>query len=468
MNPYSRLIPRLNGAEIERRFDYYLGLVKKGVAGFIIFGGELETVREGIKQLQNASTNPLIISSDLEQGLGQQIKGGTIFPPAMAIASALKGLDKEQSAELLRQLYAAFALEAKYAGINTIFAPVLDINTNPANPIIATRAFGEDPETVSFLGCEMIKVLQENGIMSCGKHFPGHGDTGIDSHISLPVVRKEISVLENMELIPFIRAIREGVKMIMLGHLSVPAMDPSGKPATISTEIISYLRSKLDFNGIVISDAVNMGALAGYDENGASLMALDAGVDIILHPSDPDRTASYLLEKNWRPKPLKPLLLSKEKKENPPDFRGHQALSDELARRAITVHGESPLKLSRPFLLILKEDREQKGGHLNDFMKRRYPDSGYVEIVPGDDIPWGRIPKNCDLLVGVFSQVRAWKGGTGAWLLNALSALEGKTRAFLSFGNPYPVRTLRNVAKIYAYWDSETAQKAVAERITRT
>ncbi|HWR59334.1 MAG TPA: glycoside hydrolase family 3 N-terminal domain-containing protein, partial [Thermodesulfovibrionales bacterium] len=382
MNPYSRLVPRLNGKEIEERFDYYLGLVKKGVAGFIIFGGELETVREGIRRLQSAADHPLIIASDLEQGLGQQIEGGTVFPPAMAIASAIKKLGKENAEHLLKELYTAFALEARYAGINTIFAPVLDVNTNPDNPIIATRAFGEDPETVSFFGCEMVKTLQDKGIIACGKHFPGHGDTEIDSHIGLPLVRKDRAVLEDTELVPFKRAISEGVKMIMLGHLSVPAIDPSEKPATISEEIISYLRTKLDFKGIVISDAMNMGALAGYDENEASLMALRAGVDIILHPSDPGSVASYLHKKNWKSVPLPPLVLQGGGKQNQPELSRHQRLSDELSRSAVSLQGETALSITKPFVAILKEDSQDRAGFFVDVMKERFGNFGHIEMGP--------------------------------------------------------------------------------------
>ncbi len=476
MNPYSRLVPRLNGAEIEDRFDYYLGLARKGVAGFIVFGGEIETVREGIKKLQRASANPLIIASDLEQGLGQQIHGGTIFPPAMAIASAIASqyhpLDKEGSEggwssnlNLLRRTFDAFAVEARYAGINTIFAPVLDINTNPDNPIIATRAFGEDPETVSLFGCEMVRVLQENGIIACGKHFPGHGDTEIDSHMTLPVVRKELSSLENVELVPFRDAIREGVKMIMLGHLSVPAIDPSGEPATISPRIISCLRSEMEFKGTVISDAMNMGALAGYDEDKASLMALDAGVDIILHPSDPDRTASYLLRKKWEPGPLKRFVLPGEQ-EDSPDFSGHQRLSDELARMAVTFKGKEDMRLSKPFLIVLKEDKEGKGSFFVSAMRQRYSDIGHVEIAPGDNIPLSQIPGDCDLLVAIFSKIRAWKGGPSAWLLSAVEALDKPTTTFISFGNPYVLRRISRGSRIFAYWDARSAQEAVAEILT--
>jgi beta-glucosidase-like glycosyl hydrolase len=204
-NYYQFIIPRLNGSEIRKNFSYYRSLVKKGVAGFIVFGGELNTLRKYLAALQSESELPLIISSDLERGLGQQVKGGTLFPPAMAIASAVKGIQnsklKTQNLKLLRASFSAVAAEAKYIGINTIFGPVLDINTNPRNPIISVRAFGEDPETVSFFGCEMTRAFQARGIATCGKHFPGHGDTETDSHIKLPVVDKGLEV-EKMNYCP--------------------------------------------------------------------------------------------------------------------------------------------------------------------------------------------------------------------------------------------------------------------------
>ena len=140
---------------------------------------------------------------------------------------------------LLRASLRAIATEAQYAGINTIFGPVLDINTNPRNPIISVRAFGEDPETVSFFGCEMTRAFQACGIAACGKHFPGHGDTEVDSHIKLPVVDKGLKRLKKYELLPFQRAIEENVKMIMLGHLNVPALDSSGTPVSISKKAVS-------------------------------------------------------------------------------------------------------------------------------------------------------------------------------------------------------------------------------------
>jgi len=467
MNPYSRLIPRLNGKEIEDRFEYYLGLVKKGAAGFIIFGGEVESVREGIKKLQDASHQPLIIAADLEQGLGQQIEGGTLFPPAMAIASALRTIRRDDASLMLRKLYTAFAAEAHYTGINTILAPVLDINTNPLNPIIATRAFGEDPESVSFFGCEMIRVLQENGIIACGKHFPGHGDTEIDSHITLPVIRKALSALEHEELVPFRKAIQEDVGMIMLGHLSVPSLDPSGKPASISDKVVSYLRNNMTFKGLVITDAMNMGALGEYHEPEASAMALNARVDLLLHPTDPDSTASFLREKNCVPRPLT-LNLTKSHNAVQFDFNKHRKLSDEISRMAITVEGEYRGKIKKPFLIFVSDEHIEQDGVFLNAMMHAYPGVNYCSIFPEDDIPLSSSSENCDLIVCVFSHVGAWKGTHAVWLRTTIQHLEGRARLFISFGNPYVIKGLKSVTKIFAFWAAESAQNAVAEKLIET
>ncbi|GAB4410636.1 MAG: glycoside hydrolase family 3 N-terminal domain-containing protein [Thermodesulfovibrionales bacterium] len=460
---YRRIIPRLDGEEIEDRFDYYLRLVKNGVAGFIIFGGELETVRHVLKRLQYAAGHPLIIASDLEQGLGQQIRGGTIFPPAMAIASAINSLGPDVRSSELRNVYRAIAVEARYAGINAILAPVVDINTNPENPIIATRAFGEDPETVSFFGCEMIRVLQENRIIACGKHFPGHGDTEVDSHIGLPLIRKDLSSLENLELVPFKRAIDAGVGMIMLGHLSVPAIDPSGIPVSLSDKAVSYLRKRLGFKGMVLTDAMNMGAIGEYAENEASLMALRAGADIILHPADPDGVAAYLGQKGYKSGTLNldHTSLTSLPSQEMPAFSEHKRLSEELTKMAIRADGE--IEIKRPFLILLNDEKKERGLCLIRVLQERYPHIKHCTVLPGEDVPWHTIPAGHELIAGVFSEIKAWKGRTSLWLKRAIDGLKERARLFISFGNPYVIGSIQGVPKIYAYWDSEAAEKAVAE-----
>lgn len=473
MNFYQFIVPRLNGERIEKDFEHYLLLVKKGIAGFIVFGGELNKIRSGIKELQKAADKPLIIASDLEQGLGQQIKGGTLFPPAMAIATAFRnqkpacrtGRSKVRSKKLLRDTFRAIAAEAMYAGINTIFAPVLDINSNPKNPIISTRAFGEDKETVSFFGSEMIRALQAEGIASCGKHFPGHGDTEVDSHIKLPAVRKNIKSLENLEIVPFKKAISQGVKMIMLGHLKVPSIDPSGIPASLSSKTVNYLRDKLGFRGIIITDALNMGGIGKYSEERASLMALQAGVDILLHPTNPEKVADYLSSK----KPMaNPYRLNKFREgliplpaKIKPSFKPHKKLSEELAKKTISVSGNIHIK-RKPLLIILNDDIADDNGRVFlKGLKRRHSSLKHLIFRTGDDIRLNSLHKDRDVIVAVFSKIKAWKGGASVWLYEALKKLEGISNIFISFGSPYLFDGLKgDAAKIYAYWDSDSAQRA--------
>ncbi len=513
MNFYQFIIPRLNGGDIERDFDCCKRLVEKGVAGFIVFGGELKTVRRGIRELQKIAERPLIIASDLERGLGQQIEGGTLFPPAMAVASAIKAGSQfpvlSSRLKLLRNTFKAIAVEANYAGINTIFAPVLDINTNPKNPIISTRAFGEDPETVSLFGVEMIEALQSNGIAACGKHFPGHGDTEVDSHISLPVVHKNLKSLEKTELLPFRNAIRAGVKMIMLGHLKVPALDKTGIPVSLSANAVKYLREKMKFKGIVITDALNMGGIGEFSEEEASAMALRAGVDILLHPADIEKVVSYLLSNPFSPPVTKVRdrlaargkggFLNEFRKELShipskilPDFRKHGRLSEELTTKAIKISGViKPIK--QPLLVILDDDmnsnppaspfikggqmriiekgsgrradvrREWKGRVFAERLGEKFSDFRAQVYSSSSEIQES-IPSKTSVIVAVFSSIKAWKGGASPWLLQSIKKLEDRAEVFISFGSPYLLNGIRgDTTKIYAYWDSDIAQRAVAE-----
>lgn len=510
MNFYQFIVPRLNGERIENDFENYLSLVKKGVGGFIVFGGELRRVRRGIRELQKAADKPLIIASDLEQGLGQQITGGTLFPPAMAVASAIKKMQDPgckmqvgagQALPLLRKIFKAIALEARYAGINTILAPVLDINSNPKNPIISTRAFGEDKDIVSFFGNEAVRIFQAEGIAACGKHFPGHGDTEIDSHIKLPSINKDMKSLRKTELVPFRDAIKEGVKMIMLGHLKVPALEPSGMPVSLSKKSVDYLRKRMGFKGMIITDALNMGALyppfnsplakgegRGAEEE-ASLMALQAGVDILLHPTNPEKVADYLsilpdpsLRKValWGGRRLRIFRdgLIRFPYKSLPDFEEHRKLSEELTRKALKVRGDFKIK-GKPVLIILNDeenspspplDKGEKGGFLGNVLakslKKKFPDLKLQIIKHDSEIQRIIFSDSAFVVVAVFSGIKAWKGGPTNWLMKAMKKLERRTNVFISFGSPYLFNDLKgDGAKIYAYWDSDIAQRAVAELI---
>jgi len=474
-NYYQFIIPRLNGSGIRKNFRYYLSLVKKGVAGFIVFGGELNTLKKYLAALQSESELPLIISSDLERGLGQQVKGGTLFPPAMAMASAVMGRRSSavsrQNLRLFRASLRAVAAEAHYVGINTIFGPVLDINTNPRNPIISVRAFGEDPETVSFFGCEMIRAYQTFGLAACGKHFPGHGDTEIDSHIKLPSVDKSLRRLKKYELLPFQRAIEEDVKMIMLGHLKVPALDRTGTPVSVSGKAVAFLREKMKFNGLVITDAMNMGGIGAFSEETAAFMALNAGVDLLLHPTDPEKVAACLETKNiaFDATRLKRFRtgLGRRRAETMPDFELHNKLSELLTEKAISLTSDFRIN-DAVLLVILDDDGQRKGSALAVALREKVPSLKTRLIGKGSDVRGIEVSKKAFVIAAVFSETKAWKGGASSWLHKQIAYLKDRADLVVSFGSPYLFRDIQGKlrgAQIFAYWDAVPAQRAVAKII---
>jgi beta-N-acetylhexosaminidase len=200
----------------------------------------------------------------------------TQFPPAAAIG-------RTGDAQVAYRVGRAMALELASVGIDMSFAPVLDVHSNPANPIIGDRAYGADPVLVGEMGAAMMRGLLDGGVIPCGKHFPGHGDTERDSHIELPVVRRTRAELERTELAPFRTAIAAAVPMLMTAHVLYPALDPD-RPATLSRAILTdLLRHRLGFTGVIASDDLDMRAIADHRSIGdAALAALHAGGDAVL------------------------------------------------------------------------------------------------------------------------------------------------------------------------------------------
>ncbi len=235
-------------------------------------------------QLQARSKLPLLIGADFERGSAMRLDEGTSFPTAMALAAAGNPADAYTMGKVT-------ALEARAVGIHWIYAPVSDVNNNPGNPIINTRSFGEDPQRVAEYVAAFVRGVQENGGLATAKHFPGHGDTAADSHIDLPVIRADKDRLEHLELIPFRSAIHAGVGSIMTGHLSIPALEPDpNTPATLSNNVLTgVLRDELHFQGLVVTDAMDMGGITTRFAPGeAAVRAVLAGADALLMPPVPD------------------------------------------------------------------------------------------------------------------------------------------------------------------------------------
>jgi len=243
-------------------------------------------------QLQSRSKLPLLMGADFERGTAMRLDEGTSFPTAMALAAAGNPKDAYTMGKIT-------ALEARAAGIQWIYAPDADVNSNPANPIINTRSFGEDPQHVSEFVTEFIRGVQENGGLATAKHFPGHGDTTADSHIDLPAVSADRERLEKVDLAPFRAAIAAGVGSIMTGHLNVPALEPDpNTPATLSSRILTdLLRKQLGFEGLIVTDAMDMGGITVRLAPGdAAVRAVLAGVDALLMPPVPEAAFSALLD----------------------------------------------------------------------------------------------------------------------------------------------------------------------------
>jgi beta-N-acetylhexosaminidase len=256
---------------------------EQGVGGFVLgIGASPYDFAAKLNTLQRASRLPLLVAADLESGPAMRIRGGTAFPGNMALGATGRELDAYEVGRVI-------ALEAQAVGIHLVFAPVVDVNNNPANPIINTRSFGEDPRRVAVLGAAFIRGVAEHGLLTTAKHFPGHGDTGTDSHVAVPVIGADRARLDTLELVPFRAAIRAGVDAVMTAHVTVPALvGPDGPPATLSAAVLdTLLRGTLRFRGLVITDALNMGAIvARYGAAQAAVLAFRAGADILLMPAN--------------------------------------------------------------------------------------------------------------------------------------------------------------------------------------
>src|ERR1700730_17477982 len=243
-------------------------------------------------ELQKRAKIPLLIGADFESGTGMRLDEGTSFPSAMAIGAT-------GDPNLAYTAGKTIALEARAAGVHWIFAPDADVNNNPDNPIINIRSFGEDPKSVAEYVSEFVRGVEENGALATAKHFPGHGNVSVDSHLALAGLPGGRAELEGTELVPFRAAIATGVSAIMPGHLSVPAWEPdSNVPATLSKNILTgLLRHEMKFRGLIVTDAMDMGDVTSlYPPGEAAVRSVEAGADVLLMSPVPDAAMAGLEE----------------------------------------------------------------------------------------------------------------------------------------------------------------------------
>ena len=272
--------------EIDSLIEHYK------IGGLIYFQGDWQNTKESIEHFQSKSDLPLLMGMDAEWGAAMRLWQLERFPFQLTMGAA--NLPKQT--EIIAQ---AIARELRLLGIHLNFSPVMDVNSNPENPVINFRSFGESALTTANLGTAMIKGMESQQIMSCMKHFPGHGDTDVDSHLDLPVVNKSLRELEIVDWAPFKMGRLAGASSVMMAHLNVPALDSSGTPSSLSKKIIKeYLIDKLKFSGLIISDALNMKAVTDrYGAVEVVVKAYDAGNDILLYPSKIQESIVAIKEK---------------------------------------------------------------------------------------------------------------------------------------------------------------------------
>jgi beta-N-acetylhexosaminidase len=272
---------RLGGVHVFGGSEAIPNVLLGNAYGAVILGQPLEAASL-LNRLQNVAALPLLNTGDFEAGLGFRIAGATVFPRQMAVAAAG---DEQLAFEAAR----ITAVESRAIGVHVNFSPIADVNNNPRNPVINTRSFGEVPDAVGRLAAAYIRGYRAGGMLSTLKHFPGHGDTDVDSHLGLPIINQPRERLEAVELAPFRQGVAAGADAMMIAHIELPALDSSEfSPATLSKPIVTgLLRGEMKFAGLIYTDSMGMDAISKRLAPGAAAVrAIQAGNDIVLHSPD--------------------------------------------------------------------------------------------------------------------------------------------------------------------------------------
>ncbi len=454
-------------------------LVKEAhIGGFIIFGGTRDSVRRATEELRVASQIPLFFACDAERGVGQIVSGMTLFPFTMSLGA----IDDE---ELVYEQASFIAKEMKECGLNLVFGPVADVNTNPANPIINIRSFGDDPELVSRLSQAFINGLQENGIMACAKHFPGHGGTWVDSHVDMPVSEQTEENLFKCDLIPFKNAVSSGVTFIMPAHIAYPKISNEKIPATISEAVIQgILRDKLGFTGLVVTDSFRMDGIGkSGDEADMSRLALISGCDIILDPKDPDALIKKLTQMSesgeldsdtltrsvTRIIGVKNKWLTAEHSESTNIKQDADSLVKTIAKHSSCLLKGGALKSDNAIVLIF--DVTESGSDISSVFLNRMNGSVVrckkFGVLNEDPQYILELSEGYDAIIClIYTTVGAWKKETSLpenynTILNAIETLQ-KEKILVSIGSPYVVSEFMNYDTVLCIFDHMDVCQAVA------
>jgi beta-N-acetylhexosaminidase len=480
-----------------------------GIGGITMsLGSPIETAAK-INSLQRAARVPLIVASDLEPGLGRleggvfthymmEAGGATVFPNAMAIAATGREEDAFDVARVIAE-------EASAVGMHVNFAPTVDVNNNPSNPVINTRSFGEDPDRVARLSALFVRGTLAGGMVPTAKHFPGHGDTDVDSHVGMPIVAATRSRLDTLELVPFRASIAAGVPMVMTAHLALPAVTgDSATPATLAPAIMTgLLRDDLGFRGVTVSDALTMeGVGRGYSAEESAVLAIKAGVEVLLMPRDTkravdgvvaavergeipreqvDAAARHVLEMKARTGAAFKRHADLEALRTVVGAGEHRAMADAIAARAVTLLRDSaglvPVPASAAKVVVVQympETELKAGRRFAAEVQRSIRGARVVKITPRsgraelDSI--AAMARGADRVI-LTAYVRRVEGegrvaipeSIAKWM-NEIVASE--TAVFISLGNPYLIRQVPG-AKAYmvTYGVGDALERAAARAV---
>jgi beta-N-acetylhexosaminidase len=441
-----------------------------------------------LNRMQKLSRVPLLVAGDFERGASMRVDGTTVFPQAMAFGAA-------GDPALARFEGEVTAREARAVGVQWLFFPVADVNNNPDNPIINIRSYGEDPKQVSTLVAAFIEGTRADPryrVLTTAKHFPGHGDTAVDTHLNMAVIDATRARLEGVELPPFRAAIQAGVDSIMSAHIAVPALAPANMPATLSPAILTgLLRGEMGFKGIIVTDALEMGGIAqGYTGGEAAVLAIEAGADALVMPPDPeaavkaivaavesgrltrariDESVTRLLAAKERTGLDRRAVVDLEAISDEIDAPEDRERAQEIAGRAVTlvknevsadgVAGGAMLPLSAPaktcFLTLAEGHYSSEGQEFAQEVHRREKSATVIQLDASMaaatlDAAMDKAKACESFAVAAFASVAAYRGdvalgGEFPHLLDSLFATH-KPVALVALGNPYLVRSFPKAA----------------------
>ena len=493
-------------------FQELLSWVDQGLGGVSISIGVPDAYVAKLNRLQSRARIPLLVTSDFENGgPGMRINhsyaipsllaqgGGTSFPPTMAFGAVG---DEELAFEYGR----ITAVEARAVGVHWLFAPVLDVNSNPDNPVINTRSFGEHPLAVGRLGAAFIRGARAGGALTTAKHFPGHGDTRTDSHIELPVIGADRDRLDRVELVPFRAAVDAGVDAVMTAHVAVPGVLGDDRPATMSPELMTdLLRGEMGFDGILFTDALRMGAITdGYGVGEAAVLALEAGSDVLLAPDGIgatidavtaavetgrvtreriDRSVRRLLEAKARLGLHHGARVDPDAVATRVGTAAHRAVAERAATASLTLvrdhDGVLPLA---PGSKVLSVTYARPGALLagRTFDATLRPSAGRFSAARvGPDTPWAvydsllAAARAVDaVVVGAYVPPRSGVGSVGVpapfrAFVERVHGIGGPRVAIVSFGSPYLLAAFPDAGAYMVAWGGwEVSQRAAARAVT--